>query len=1185
MIPCRTIQPAATALLLALAAVLPTWGTVQPADRPIPLHEDRTVSAHQPAAEEHATRAIAIFEDERFGKLKGKPAAPSEPKTLAAWLHSAGCTTVTLRAEPLADPAVLNTKNFWLLVLPYGPYFPAEATETIRAFLKRGGCFFSTGGYAFDAPVRIVGGQPQVEPPPTPETQDAKPRFSLNTRFGKPGDVMMTRDDQIGVFDPGFVLRRVAAAVAAGDQFVVPSDFRRAGPFQGWAACSMIARNNPVFPKLYARTIPLIEGVDRFGRPRGPIGSIAYIHDGPFRGSAWAFFGVTNRDLFDPDDAAAADMRKLFARVVAALRRRLFLVSLTSELACYEPGESVVLRATVANYGAEAASVVLRFQIDGQRPIEQRSLIEANRTVTVECRPPLPKPDRDFQPFCVELQDPDGPIDRLRAAYCVRLPEQRAQRTRLELKDNYFRLDDRAVFLTGTNQTGAMFFAADEGPLTWHNDFAQAADAQLRIWRILHISCFAHQGYEGRGAHDAMHLARKPPKKLVRQMDAIVQLAHKHGLVPFLSLHDWLGVPLTDEQLASQRKWNEFWVRRYRDTGPVLYDIENEPWIQRVDQAHLRPAWEAFLAARHGSLAAAWRAWTMPGPAPARLPQPDADAGTSEPPRWDDIRMVDADRFRHAVLERWLAANAAGIRAGDPDALFTVGLLQTPGAADPHIAARHTRFSNGHFYGDVHALARQLKLIDRRAFGQSLSLGEFGSSVMHHRRIHGQDGAADEQSVRYFLNVGHYGLGLGASLLCNWCFKDLSGAVFPWGIRHVGQGRAVPKDVLLAYRNFGLLAARPEPRYEPPELALLLPDAVRFGPFAGQVLEAIYAAIDALLRLRVDFNVINTEDLCRAKLPAKALLWPVPYACDDAAFERVAGFVDASGFLYLSGSVAFDELRRPSRAHRAARLGLKTLTLAPPFPAGGCPSPPHAHAAPEPVRSGRVFYVPWPVELRRPDELAGLYRRFLAFAGIRRSPITPDDAVDSVLSIPTRRGAVLTIVRRSGGTKRFAGSLAGLTFALELEADAPAMLWIEQGQLLAASLYGALQIDKAEWIRTTNLAAVLAVGTDQASEARVPPARRQPPAAGIAAAPALLVVPFGPGRVEIRTAAIGPQAVLQIGDAHNARWRTLVTAALSAPDGRLVVRIDDDCPFDLHLLGRPESLPQAEANLNRWFRR
>lgn len=58
-----------------------------------------------------------------------------------------------LSADDLLDPKGLDAKTMPVVVLPYGPVFPGEASDHWKRYLHEGGSFFSTGGYAFDEPV------------------------------------------------------------------------------------------------------------------------------------------------------------------------------------------------------------------------------------------------------------------------------------------------------------------------------------------------------------------------------------------------------------------------------------------------------------------------------------------------------------------------------------------------------------------------------------------------------------------------------------------------------------------------------------------------------------------------------------------------------------------------------------------------------------------------------------------------------------------------------------------------------------------------------------------------------------------------------------------------------------------------------------------------------------------------
>ena len=80
-------------------------------------------------------------------------------QTIAAVLNEAGLETRLLSAGELADPTLLNTSRFDLLVLPTGQTFPAAARLATIEFLRHGGSFLSMGGYTFNHLVRKVEGR------------------------------------------------------------------------------------------------------------------------------------------------------------------------------------------------------------------------------------------------------------------------------------------------------------------------------------------------------------------------------------------------------------------------------------------------------------------------------------------------------------------------------------------------------------------------------------------------------------------------------------------------------------------------------------------------------------------------------------------------------------------------------------------------------------------------------------------------------------------------------------------------------------------------------------------------------------------------------------------------------------------------------------------------------------------
>lgn len=98
---------------------------------------------------------IAIFFERNF---------PCTPGTLsidklASKLKSAGFNVYLLGADELKNPLILSKSNFDLLILPYGPYFPAASAPAISQFLAEEGSLLTIGGYAFDTPLFFLDGK------------------------------------------------------------------------------------------------------------------------------------------------------------------------------------------------------------------------------------------------------------------------------------------------------------------------------------------------------------------------------------------------------------------------------------------------------------------------------------------------------------------------------------------------------------------------------------------------------------------------------------------------------------------------------------------------------------------------------------------------------------------------------------------------------------------------------------------------------------------------------------------------------------------------------------------------------------------------------------------------------------------------------------------------------------------
>jgi hypothetical protein len=349
--------------------------------------------------------------------------------------------------------------------------------------------------------------------------------------------------------------------------------------------------------------------------------------------------------------------------------------------------------------------------------------------------------------------------------------------------------------------------------------------------------------------------------------------------------------------------------------------------------------------------------------------------------------------FKMRVYNHWVERNAQGIMAGDPDALFTVGHLISNTHADKQLGAAHVPFTNTHYYGDLVSFGEYLKYSDRLTWGKPLSVGEFGAQEAHDQRTTGGDGTRDEASIQRYVWYAHASLGLDASFLCSWSWKDFEGAVFPWGMRYLQD--PVSKDVLLVHRAQGLaLSSIDLPPIASRQVFVVTPDCHRLGPMFGQIEGALNNVFRTLYELGVPFGLLTEGDLVEIPASTRALIWPVPYCASDETLDRLEAWVETGGALYLSGSIAFDECRRIPLGARGGRFGIERYPTQPPD------SDASGSAVPI-VRSpgtGLVHFVPAPVELRSPDALRPLYRGFLTQAGI--APAGNDGPVQALRPSP-----------------------------------------------------------------------------------------------------------------------------------------------------------------------------------------
>ncbi len=896
---------------------------------------------------------------------------------------------------------------------------------------------------------------------------------------------------------------------------------------EGFPAIAMTGNNSPVFPDQYARWYPLVNTYDRYGRKRGSVFSLVFHHDGPFKGSAWAFSGVTNVNLFSTDHP---HMLQSLLAAIQGIRNRLFLVSLERD---YKNQEMEFI-ATVANYGEKSQDAELCFLIEQTALAEKTISLEPKSTQEFRQSTSLEDIPEQFSTIDVKLQA--GLFhDSLISGVCQFKPTRLSEST-FKFQKNYFEINNRPTFLLGTNQTGMIWYSPKENPATWEQDFTRMRDFGLRMLRVLHFSPFAAKGYEGRGGHSSLDLAKDPPARLIRQTDELVAMCARHGIALMLTLHDWLGINLSREEQDAQQKWAQFWADRYKEQSHVFFDIQNEPSVQLKDSGLTRQKWNDFLRSRYTNDTQLREAWGN------FAPQESLGNIPCEPGRdvWENPRRVDYNYFRVQLLESWIDANLQGIRIAAPNMQTTVGFLQFHTSAEKLFATHRLDFVNSHYHGPIQPFASITKYIDRRFKGQGLGVGEFEAWDAHEARTHGRFADETQNSIRHFLAVGHDTFGMGGSFALNWDLKDFEDCLFPWGLTYAHDN--VPKDWFHAYRNMSLFFRSIQPKYNDPGLYLLIPDSHRMGGQMNRIYAALDNALNMLFACHVDFNVINERSLADLPASTRTILWPVPYCPTDNTFSQVLKFVKNGGNLYLSGDVSFDEFRNPTRRKRLLQLGLPSIVPSAPFEVEIPATLPDFITST--VGKGRVFYIPVPLELKSGNEWdKNPYMEFLNRVNEGRILVNPDDPRLHLFSISLdNANKVYTLYRNqsSESPKPYNIETIGGKISIALEGFQSGLVEIDRkGHIFALGGSGKCGND-AFSIDISGHSMIRSLDNKPINQSRI-----------------LAVFPTEKGAIRLPSTAI-TSPFLTVGEIENGKWITYEKMDLADKNKTIPIQIDED---------------------------
>ena len=743
----------------------------------------------------------------------------------------------------------------------------------------------------------------------------------LNTRDGDvkgPGNSLRVSPSQIGVFAPNYKLTDVVQARASVEQRVLDPDLVFPVKATGYSASGLfIGNGNPVAAVQHARPVYLIDALDRFGRLRGRLGTLVRNYKGPYPGSDWAVFGVNNVDLFAPE---RADMTRAFLDTIRAMLSRVYLAETHAQFACYRQGESVELEALVANFADEPRQTAVRFTVSRRdAPADTVFLhdaeLQANAgkvtTASVTWAPDAF--DTDIYDLRAELLIDDTVADVLRNAFVVWDEGRLRHGPRIGVGEGYVTWNGQPQFLCGTGDAGYPYHTESENPLVWDTQFRLLRDYGLRYYRCMHFM----NGFPTAASLDDLDPSAKTK---LRRLDALVYLAHRHGLMYLFQDNYQLQFARNDADALARRKHTlGLLAARYAEAPGFVFNSDHQEFIRARD-ARSHRAFQSFLQTKYGNAAEFAKAWQQGEEAPFGKVRFDENAARRAD--WRSARSLDTGEFLDSWREAWRRNHADAVHAGNANALLSqdFSLYWWPDFRWPAPdVMRRLDMVSAHYYGAEDGFLIRAKRCDMQSIGKPCGMTEFG--ILTHPAWDGhRDARLDaEDAEAFFMMAGHGALGMGLTMMSNWNWKEMKECIFPWAIAHHDL---VPKPQLSAYRNMALLFRLVSPKYVSPETFLIVPSSLMRTARFRETEDALHNWIRELTRAHVRFGMIGEAYLDRLPAAAKLIVLPAAEPLLPDVRDTLAEFAARGGTVHTGADAS-------SAARLVRGAGVETLPVEP----------------------------------------------------------------------------------------------------------------------------------------------------------------------------------------------------------------------------------------------------------------
>ena len=599
----------------------------------------------------------------------------------------------------------------------------------------------------------------------------------INTRTGRIRDAIHPEAQQIQLFDCCEELLQVVRTATSEELGDVLPKIDWQGGMKGLSTRAQLGVNGHGFGPNRCAWRPLLDCFAADGSLRGYAGGLVHNFAETFAGSSWAFFGVTDRDLFAEGGDGAA---KLLPAVVDRLLDRVNLCETAPGYSCYRVGEIAKLGTRVANWGRAPREVEVRFRLMGEGGREvaafaRKVLAQPCGLTTVEVEWPVAAGAADYLDFTVELvTEQRRACDRESGAFVVWTPAVIAKGPKTRREGLRLTLDGESRFFAGAQTFwGQHQSVTARSPRRFRDDFRQMRDFGLR-WTRCFLPCRTEAEF--------------------RDSDAIVQLAQKFGLAIYHTpnLAITASAQELEEEVARLRKICE----RYREVPGFAVDICNEPSLKVAS-----PAFRKALGSEPKTV----------GPG-------------------DDPQINRTFQKSLEVQRTWAKALVNAAHAVRPELSLAIGWSQgwAGGAAvkDPQVASLDLDFTDRHYYGPYEKFMEHVKDIDLRVLGKPFLVGECGSK--NHPTFQKSDpwGMTDDDAkyTERFRYLYSHAFGCGATAILSWHWRDPIEGQFPCGLV---MPSGIPRPTAYVVKRLANTFSQLELVDNPPDVVVLMDEGLR----------------------------------------------------------------------------------------------------------------------------------------------------------------------------------------------------------------------------------------------------------------------------------------------------------------------------------------------------------------------